>query len=34
MAPEMEVATALVASGALADAVGGDVLPLVTDEAE
>ena len=34
MAPEMEVATALVASGALTDAVGGDVLPLVTDEAE
>ncbi|KFG69944.1 histidine ammonia-lyase [Microvirga sp. BSC39] len=34
MSPEMEVATALVVSGALADAVGGDVLPLVTDEAE
>ncbi len=34
MAPEMEVATALVASGALVDAVGGDVLPLVTNEAE
>lgn len=31
MAPEMEAATALVSSGALADAVGGDVLPLVTD---
>jgi len=33
MAPEMEVATALVASGALAEAVGHDVLPLVTDGA-
>jgi histidine ammonia-lyase len=33
MAPEMQVATVLVASGALADAVGHDVLPLVTDEA-
>jgi len=33
MAPEMEVATALVASGALTGAVGDDVLPLVTDEA-
>jgi histidine ammonia-lyase len=34
MAPEMEVATALVVSGALAEAVGGDLLPLVTHEAE
>ncbi|MCC2652659.1 MAG: histidine ammonia-lyase [Microvirga sp.] len=34
MAPEMEAATALVASGALADAIGGDVLPFVTNEAE
>ncbi len=34
MAPEMEVATALVVSGALVDAVGGDVLPLVADEGE
>ena len=32
MAPDMEQATALVASGALADAAGADVLPLVTDE--
>ena len=32
MAPDMEQATALVASGALADAAGGDVLPRVTDE--
>jgi histidine ammonia-lyase len=31
MAPEMEAATALVVSGAITDAVGGDVLPLVTD---
>jgi histidine ammonia-lyase len=34
MAPEMEVATALVVSGALVGAVGGDVLPLVADEGE
>jgi histidine ammonia-lyase len=34
MAPEMEVATALVVSGALAEAAGADVLPLVTDGAE
>jgi histidine ammonia-lyase len=33
MAPDMEAATALVATGALTDAVGGDVLPLVTEEA-
>ncbi|MEE1611093.1 histidine ammonia-lyase [Microvirga sp. CF3016] len=32
MAPDMEQATALVVSGALADAAGADVLPLVTDE--
>jgi len=30
MAPDMAQATALVASGALAQAAGGDVLPLVT----
>ena len=34
MAPEMETATALVVSGALVDAAGGDVLPLVTGEVE
>ena len=33
MAPDMEQATALVASDALANAVGGDVLPLVAEEA-
>jgi histidine ammonia-lyase len=33
MAPDMEQATALVVSGALAEAAGADVLPLVTDEA-
>jgi histidine ammonia-lyase len=33
MAPDMELATMLVASGALAEAVGGDVLPLVAEEA-
>jgi len=33
MAPDMEQATMLVASGALAEAVGGDVLPLVAEEA-
>jgi histidine ammonia-lyase len=32
MAPDMERATALVASGALADSVGADVLPLVAGE--
>ncbi len=32
MAPDMAQATALVVSGALADAAGADVLPLVTDE--
>ncbi len=32
MAPDMEFATSLVASGALAVSAGGDVLPLVTDE--
>lgn len=32
MAPDMELATTLIASGALADAVGSNVLPLVTDE--
>jgi histidine ammonia-lyase len=32
MAPDMEQATLLVTSGALADAVGGDVLPLVAGE--
>jgi histidine ammonia-lyase len=32
MAPEMEVATVLVTSGTLAEAVGDDVLPLVTNE--
>jgi histidine ammonia-lyase len=32
MAPDMEQATLLVTSGALADAVGGDVLPLVAEE--
>ncbi|WP_343058401.1 histidine ammonia-lyase [Microvirga mediterraneensis] len=32
MAPDMERATALVASGALADAAGADVLPVVTSE--
>ncbi len=33
MAPEMEQAAALVMSGALADAIGGDILPLVAEEA-
>jgi histidine ammonia-lyase len=33
MAPDMEQAAALVTSGALVDAVGGDVLPLVAEEA-
>jgi histidine ammonia-lyase len=33
MTPDMRQATGLVASGALVDATGGDVLPLVTDEA-
>jgi histidine ammonia-lyase len=33
MAPDMEMATALVATGALTDAVGGGMLPLVTEEA-
>ncbi|EIM30475.1 histidine ammonia-lyase [Microvirga lotononidis] len=33
MAPDMEQATALVASGALAEAAGADVLPFVTNEA-
>ena len=32
MAPDMEQATALVVSGTLADAAGGDVLPSVMDE--
>jgi histidine ammonia-lyase len=32
MAPDMEQATALVVSGALAEAAGTDVLPLVADE--
>jgi histidine ammonia-lyase len=32
MAPDMQQATALVVSGALAEAAGVDVLPLVTDE--
>ncbi|MET0526884.1 MAG: histidine ammonia-lyase [Microvirga sp.] len=32
MAPDMELATDLVASGALAEAAGADALPLVTDE--
>ncbi len=32
MAPDMEQATALVISGALADAAGGDLLPLVTED--
>jgi histidine ammonia-lyase len=32
MAPEIEMATSLVVSGALVDAVGHDVLPLVADE--
>jgi histidine ammonia-lyase len=32
MSPDMEQATALVASGTLAGAAGGDVLPRVTNE--
>ena len=34
MAPDMEQATAFVVSGALAEAIGAEVLPLVTDEAQ
>jgi histidine ammonia-lyase len=32
MSPDMEQAAALVMSDALADAVGGDILPLVAEE--